>query len=194
MNTSSKSISINLQAQVLLLGVMSVLLFQLKSQLFQELMSRLISFHFLLTKLFFYIPLLFSFPSLSRSKKLPDLIIFFPYSSNGPLTHSCSSGGLALGINNRVQYATKFPVISNQKFHTSFEEFTVKETSYINFEVEFDFLSSDVQLLLAGNLDSGRNISYVGTIHENSRVIDEVSSSFPLFFLLQKSLTPSSLS
>ena len=155
-------------------------LFQWKSQLYQCHISRL--FLFSQNNFFF---------SLSKVS----------HSSNDVITQFCAASDLLLVTSTQIKYPAQFPVFSGQKFRASFQQFSVKKTGFINFEVEFDFLSSETQLLLTGILDSGRNVSYLGTVRKNTRILNEVIlfslpllsifSSFLLSFPFHQKLMPS---
>ena len=70
--------------------------------------------------------------------------------SNSIASQECESGDLMLVPNQRVTYSVKFSRDSDSQFKKSFASFEVKEKSYLDFEVGFDFLTADTQVILTG--------------------------------------------
>ena len=70
--------------------------------------------------------------------------------SNSIASQDCENGDLVLVSNQRVAYSVKFSRDSDSQFSKSFASFEVKEKSYLDFEVGFDFLTADTQVILTG--------------------------------------------
>ena len=70
--------------------------------------------------------------------------------SNPIASQECENGELVLVPNQRVKYSVKFSRGSDSQFSATFASFEVKEKSYLDFEVGFDFLTADTQVVLTG--------------------------------------------
>ena len=70
--------------------------------------------------------------------------------SNPIASQECENGELVLVPNQRVEFSVKFSRGSDSQFSATFASFEVKEKSYLDFEVGFDFLTADTQVILTG--------------------------------------------
>ena len=148
-----------------------------------------------------------SFSTTTTCPSFPLEVAIAPISyvaDNTVASQECESGSLLLIPNQRVEYPVKFSRDSESQFSATFDSFEVKENSYLDFEVGFDFLTADTQVILTGlivfffffnfcicraiivhhscsfflgELNSGSEVSFYGTPATNHRFLTKVLSA-----------------